>query len=593
MKLKNIFLGLAAASIFAVSCNTFDQPAQSEYDDAVVFTSPTLTTHAINSIYDSYTVMSSYRTDWLMYYGANTDVEVWLGTGDDERNAVDKYKMLPTNSSLDKATWQYFYGGNMQGIERANIVISGLEKYADLQNDKELKHLYGEALTARALLYLDMLRYYGEVPARFEPITAETSYLPNVNTDIIYEQLLSDLKKAADNMEYGFTTMTTHAGKACAQGIYARIALQAAGYSLRCDDDKWNTGDPGKYALSNDANLRPEATYQTALDGLEEAIKNSGFILEENFSDIWLFLARKKFDAGHEPIFQFPFSDTRGQLVYHNGVSNEKYFKTTIRKGVNPALYFKYDKDDVRRDISCNPCKYGTDGKAAGKDIKCAAWYYGKWRSDWDTEVSYIGTDDGVKFAYLRMADMYLMASEIANELGQTEKAINYLRPIVARAFKNNPEKVDSYMAGLTDKESIFNAIKDQRAFEFVGEFLRKGDLIRWGILKDVLDETKVDLENLKNRKGKYSGWSNDVYWRYKANGIDIELFDPSSSENPTVTDPSGGWQKKSSYFSGMDSKLYTNLYLQDPIQNMWRPIPSTIIVSNMGVLKNDFGYTF
>jgi hypothetical protein len=33
--------------------------------------------------------------------------------------------------------------------------------------------------------------------------------------------------------------------------------------------------------------------------------------------------------------------------------------------------------------------------------------------------------------------------------------------------------------------------------------------------------------------------------------------------------------------------------YLEDPDMNMYRPIPASIITANLGVLQNDYGYTF
>ncbi len=37
-----------------------------------------------------------------------------------------------------------------------------------------MAQLLGEALTLRAVIYLDLVKAWGDVPARFEPITTET-----------------------------------------------------------------------------------------------------------------------------------------------------------------------------------------------------------------------------------------------------------------------------------------------------------------------------------------------------------------------------------------------------------------------------------
>ena len=82
--------------------------------------------------------------------------------------------------------------------------------------------------------------------------------------------------------------------------------------------------------------------------------------------------------------------------------------------------------------------------------------------------------DDGVNWQYMRLADVYLMAAEAINELeGNPANAAQYLKPILDRALPAS--KVTTYMNQATaNHDAFFNAIVEQRAFEFAGESLRK-----------------------------------------------------------------------------------------------------------------------
>ena len=51
--------------------------------------------------------------------------------------------------------------------------------------------LLGEVLTIRALVYYDLIRAWGDVPARFEPITSGTIYRPKESRDVIFKHLMS------------------------------------------------------------------------------------------------------------------------------------------------------------------------------------------------------------------------------------------------------------------------------------------------------------------------------------------------------------------------------------------------------------------
>lgn len=76
------------------------------------------------------------------------------------------------------------------------------------------------------------------------------------------------------------------------------------------------------------------------------------------------------------------------------------------------------------------------------------------------------------------------MAAEAENELNGPENAYQYVNEVRKRAFEP-----DQPWSGMT-QEQFRLAMYDERKFELCAEGYRRMDLIRWGILLDVVKKT-------------------------------------------------------------------------------------------------------
>jgi hypothetical protein len=141
--------------------------------------------------------------------------------------------------------------------------------------------------------------------------------------------------------------------------------------------------------------------------------------------------------------------------------------------------------------------------------------YFGKYRYEWMKRRVTSTNDDGLNWLYMRYADVVLMAAEAVNELDGPTAAAPYLKMIRDRAFPTAPAKVTAFMATATASKATFlYAIVNERALEFTGEMLRKGDLIRWNLLATKLAEAKAKLIQLENRTGKYATLPAKIYYK-------------------------------------------------------------------------------
>lgn len=593
MKKYNIitFITCLTLTILSSCSDTLNAPTQSSLDESFIFSTPILAEEAVMGVHQSLCETNSYRGRFLPFYGTNTDIE-WYNTSEnttDDKAKLTGYDPDPSGANMNITTgpWSMMY----QAIERANLCIRGLRAYGDTQNKSEMAQLLGEALTLRAMVYADLVKAYGDVPARFEPISTETLYLPKSDRDVIYKQIIADLKEAENLVAWPNETAATKSvervNRAFVKGLRARVCLAAAGYSQRPD---------GIIRLSTDAELTKEILYPVVKQECLDII-NSGTCTLGTFEQNFRRLCQENINAGAESLYEIPFSSGRGRVVYTFGVKHTTTDKYTqqAQGGVHgplPTLFYDYDKEDIRRNITCVPYVW-TNGKQVPN--KLSQWDFGKLRYEWMTRVVTSTNDDGVNWQVLRLGDVYLMAAEAINELDGPAAATPYLKTIRERAFPTNSAKVDAYMASVvTSKESFFNAIVDERALELCGEMLRKNDLIRWNLLSSKLNEAVTKMTALANRTGVYSDLPEKIYYTTASDGETVNIYGLEHGD----TDASGsalGYTEKGWFISNGLNNLTTlkisSLFLKDPNTRQFWPIPTVAITASNNSLINDTWY--
>lgn len=608
--LKYISL-LAAVASLASACtdkSILDQDSPSTFDAKTIYSNYDLAEGTVFSIVETFAEVNSYRGRFLPWYGFNTDIE-WYNTfkPTDDKTQIGSYAITLNSAQFNTASngatnnpWALMYAG----IERANLTIEGIKEYAD-PKDQRINYILGEALTLRAMIYYDLVKAWGDVPARFSATTSTTIYVPKSSRDVIFKQILADLETAMDYLPWpganATTSRTDRINKAFAKGLYARIALAAAGYALRPEDGKVGTGDPGTIRLSSDPELQKEVLYPKALAHLKDVIESGKCSLEPSFEQYWRnFNNMDNLTAGpsYETLYVIPFGSNRGRWNFTFAVNSEG---ADISGGVSrggdagpvPTMFFKYAADDTRRDVTCVNYKWNKDNSIEPAGI--GKWYFGKFRFEWMTRQPYGGgNDDGLKPVVMRYADILLMASEIANELGNIDDAKDYFAQVHDRACGEGSS--ETYLAGV-DKDGLFQKIVDERAFEFCGEFLRKGDLIRWNMLKSKMDEAIADMKNLRDLAAPYNFLSGDIWYRLADDEMSIEIYGLKPGEK---TKPAGEWEAITKYVNadyskkpaeGMGNERVEGLYINNPDQYMFWPVFTCNIVDSQGTLVNDYKY--
>lgn len=594
MKNKILIFALIISTLL-ISCNDdyLDSQTLSTLDESIIFSTPGLAQGAVDGIKIPFGETNSYRGRYLPWYGLNTDTE-WYNSSESTSNdnaSLCNYNTLPNNNQMNTTNnaWAMMYSG----IERANICVRGLRTYGNPTPGSELGYLLGEALTLRAVYYADLLKTWGDVPARFEPISNETLYLPKSSRDVIYKQLIQDLGEASELVPWpnqsAPTTSVERINKAFVKGLRARLALAASGFQQY----------PDGIRRSNDPELSVQNMYTLALNECKSIIQSGTCNLESSFETLWRKYNEENISAGGESLWEIPFAAGRGRMLFTFAVrhtTNDQHHANGSNRGGQagplPYVFYDYDEADSRRDVTCVPYLYGAAVSGFAKQQLGALnkWYFGKYRYEWMNRFVTSTNDDGINKMYMRYAEVLLMAAETANEIEGPGSAAQYLKLIRQRAFPSalHPTKVDNYVNALTSKAAMFDAIVEEHKFEFTGEMERKQALIRWNLLGTNLNEAKTKLFNLQQRTGEYADVPSTLYYKYAADNETLIIYGLNRNE---TNDP--GVEYTPFPWTNLNDAKINAIYdvTSNPDNRQFWPIWQVFIDGSNGTLVNDYGY--
>ena len=241
--MKNIFkkicVGAAAIGVMS-SCSDFlDQTSPSELNDENVFNSVFYANSLLNKVYGGLTGDQTYSQYFSIVWNLNSDYELVDGFGNDANNTTNERGNMNYNQNSGWANLARAWDNMFSVIEYANLVVDGLNKsemlYAGGNDQKEAERIKAEAQVLRAMVYLDLVRNFGDIPMKFEPTQVDLSnaYLPKVDRDDILDYLITDVEDACNNLSWAGNITTEHVTKGYAHALLANIALTRAGWAIQ------------------------------------------------------------------------------------------------------------------------------------------------------------------------------------------------------------------------------------------------------------------------------------------------------------------------------------------------------------------------
>ena len=512
MKLKKIYLALAAFGTVGLmsSCSDIlDVESPSQLDSKAVFSN---TENTLQALYGAYNLFGqdSYTSRMCGVYMQNTDVEASApsaGVPSSDRRAVWSLQSSAITGFNDMTNmWNH----NLQAIDRANQVIAGINGSSISDND-EMQQMKGEAICIKAYRYYLMCGFWGDVPYYEIPSTWGGSLdKPRADKFSVYSRILQQLVDIEPSMKFSDvnTGGIERMNRDFAIGMIARLALFRAGYAKTYDnqmkraDDYLDVTADSLTVTYTDLNGTEKTAqtsqqyYQMAKDYCQKLIQLKPRSLYDNFATPFENENSYTTERNAEVLYEVAFVESYGGDVgWSIGVTNSgscSQGTTTNQVGLTPTYFLSFEESDQRRDVTCARWQHQSDVVVP---TECTGMGIGKWDRALATKSlgSSSSKGTGINYPLMRYSDVLLMLAEAENELnGPTATAKNALQTVRARAFKgaaDYADQVTNYVANLNSKADFFNAVVNERAWEFGGEGLRRFDLIRWNIYAEKIEQ--------------------------------------------------------------------------------------------------------
>ncbi|MGJ8593203.1 MAG: RagB/SusD family nutrient uptake outer membrane protein [Aquaticitalea sp.] len=224
MTFKN-YITILLIGILATSCSDFLEPKPSSaISSENYYTTIDELETALIGAYDAIQGAGDYDQDknhgiqYEFYItemrSGNTSTKIADPDDFSDAGQFESFDVLPTNGLVAN-----YYASFFEVVYRANIVLQNLGNV-----DDDTSAIEAEAKFIRAYAYFNLVRLFGDIPLVdhvLTPSETETQFT-RVNTNLIYDLIVSDLQTAVSGLDNRFKT---RGSKAAAQGLLAKVYL--------------------------------------------------------------------------------------------------------------------------------------------------------------------------------------------------------------------------------------------------------------------------------------------------------------------------------------------------------------------------------
>lgn len=488
MKRLSMVIALVCGVFFLGACNKFlDIKPEDFLTPSQYYENEKQLNNALNAVYS---ILGHYTT-----YGREMP-RMGLDGDDGFYNVVNTltgvqiYDVAATDTKVGDF-WKTLYSG----IHRANLLLANLDRSEAIPVETK-DHVRGEALFLRSYFYFLLVSNFGGVPYLTE--TTQDVNIPRTPAREVYENIIADME-LAETLVLPIRRIG-HGGrvsKSAVRGILARVNLFMAGYPVK-DETRYKEARKWAKMVMDDQ----EANHQ----------------LNPDFKQIFINYAADKYDIG-ESIWEVEFYGNHrdvyregGQIGAYNGI---RYVGVTVggvltvdpnygyslgMVNASGTLWDKYAdpsslvSPDLRRDWTIAP--FSVAGVPAVETPRPIEQIYqrnaGKYRRQYEVLMPKDNQYTPINFPLLRYADVLLMFAEADNYINDAPMDARYdaINRVRRRGY-GLPVDLDAPgvdLQGLSP-DGFLKELQNERSRELSFENLRKGDLVRWGIFMDKMED--------------------------------------------------------------------------------------------------------
>lgn len=381
-------------------------------------------------------------------------------------NAFDKFQLTPRSVQV-LHTWRTGY----RGIYLTNLVIKNAPNASASQAVKN--NVIGQAQFLRAYYHFKLTNIFGRIPLVTTVLQDGEFNVGNSPKEAIYAQIEADLKDAIAKLPSRGQTQEGRATKGAAQALLMRVYLFQKKWSeLLSLYNEFEAANGGKYAL--------EANYADVFSLAKTNGKETIFAIQASDGDNGdPDNAGRRFEGLLQSVMTAPRGDYGGWGFNRPTLNLVNEFRAENDSMGNPDPRLKAtvvsNGDKIGALTIVIPASDSTG-------YPYTRYYNRKYILDQIAKTPWIST---INFIAIRYADVLLMASEAANELGRNGEALAHLNKVRRRSGMKSKTT--------TDQGALRNEIWRERRVELAMEGLRFFDIVRQGRAGAVMRATKTD----------------------------------------------------------------------------------------------------
>lgn len=476
--MKRLLLSLSVACGLALgSCQKdLDQAPISNGSVPAFYASATDFNQAMTAVYsalrgypDRTLFMSEIRSD-NFYAASSQGVRDWDG--------INNFSTTLSINPYIADTWASDYAA----IFRANTMLDQLAANGAVAGAALRTRYEGEAKFIRALMYFDLVRYFGKVPLIDHAlIPQEVGQIPRTDVSKVYELIIADLQTAITTLPATYATVDVgRATKGAAQGLLALVYLTRSGPTY---------GINGPGLATNE--------YDKASALLDQVIASKTYSLQSTYPRVFAF----NNENNAEVVFDIQYLSGTVGGSYNGTLDTPAYFpflgltfaaNGVENKQVSADVISSYATGDARlafnvlQTFTYQNILYNSPLLKKYIDVTARGASY----SDW-----------GLNFIVMRYADILTMKAEciLHGAGGSPADALALVNPLRTRAG----------LGALTTLDLA--TLLAERRREFLGEGLRWHDLVRAGTVLTTLNAWIVK-EDAANKIARNIGANMIIY---------------------------------------------------------------------------------
>jgi starch-binding outer membrane protein, SusD/RagB family len=482
MKIFILFIATIGTLLLFNACeNIIEEKVYTELDQQSAYTSVESCDAALNGVYSGLmdnsmfgTYIPFVNTYWSVLYTRNN--------------------LSMTNDFTDGSGLLYFgevWKAYYKTINQLNGVVAGTSNSVIKQTEKD--RILGEAYFLRAVMYFDLVRYFGGVPIKTEPTTRNNINTAKSPADSVYAEVIRDIDKAKLLLVDAGKQKPGRPHKMAAYALAQKVYLTLAGsdpsspYWKKSLDEGLVVYNSKAYKLvasfANLWNLTMENTTESVFEIQNSLGKTNGASMTRFFLPVSTLT---------------PLADTWGRTK----VNKEVFDKQITRYPNDPriAATFLAYKYSPRSNPSSTWSLYPTQ-KTGATSFPYIQKYI---------DPQFTGGGSRNNFIYLRYADVLLMLAEAENEINGPTNAYKYVNEVLTRARGTGTQPAN--WTGLL-QATFRDRIMDERTFELIGEMHDFFDARRRGkeFLKSRIEYHNTYPANVANAALEYTIATDDA----------------------------------------------------------------------------------